>query len=259
VKRTLITLTAVVCVVPAYPAPPALPAPPAQSVRTSPAQTEKPQLFAPVDLVLLEAPDRDQWQKPDQIMDALRIADGSFVADLGAGGGWFTIRLARRVGPVGRVFAEDIQPPMIEAIKRRMQHENLTNVVPVLGVADDPRLPAMVDAALIVGSYHEMELDDSGKPRDPVTLLRNIAKSLRPQGRLGVVDFTPGGGGPGPAADQRIDPNSVIRACGAAGLEFIRREEVPPFQFLLVFGRANARASEPAATPPALPPRRPGA
>jgi len=112
---------------------------------------------------------------------------------------------------------------------------------------------------LIVGSYHEMELDDSGKPRDPVTLLKNIAKSLRPQGRLGVVDFTPGGGGPGPAADQRIDPNSVIRACGAAGLEFIRREEVPPFQFLLVFGRANARASEPAATPPALPPRRPGA
>jgi predicted methyltransferase len=231
---------------------PALPAHPAP-----PAQQQPPQLFAPVDLVLLEAPDREQWTKPDQIMDALRIADGSYVADLGAGGGWFTIRLARRVGPAGRVFAEDIQAPMIDAIKRRMQHENLANVVPVLGVADDPRLPAMVDAALIVGSYHEMELDESGKPRDPVTLLTNIAKSLQPQGRLGVVDFTPGGGGPGPPADQRIDPNSVIRACAAAGLEFIRREEVPPFQFLLVFGRANARGTEPAATPPASLLRRP--
>src|SRR5512143_186121 len=72
-------------------------------------------LFPPQDLGLLEGPDRDAWQKPDRIMDALGIADGSAVADLGAGGGWFTIRLARRVGPNGLVYAEDIQTQMLEA------------------------------------------------------------------------------------------------------------------------------------------------
>src|SRR5262245_31085615 len=88
-------------------------------------------LFRQQDLGLLEAPDRDQWQKPDQIMDALGIAEGSVVAELGAGGGWFTLRLARRVGPNGRVYAADVQRPMIEANNRRVQRENLTNVTAV--------------------------------------------------------------------------------------------------------------------------------
>src|SRR5215470_11458525 len=100
-----------------------------------------PRLFPALDLGLLESPDREQWQKPDLIMDALSIADGSTVADLGAGGGWFTIRLARRVGPNGRVFAEDIQRSMIEAIQRRVARENLANVIAVLGTATDPHLP----------------------------------------------------------------------------------------------------------------------
>ena len=106
-------------------APPTLPALPALRVtwaQGAPAKA-KARLFPPQDLGLLEAPDREQWQKPNQIMDALRIADGSVVADLGAGGGWFTIRLARRVGPNGLVYAEDIQPQMIEAIRRRVQRE----------------------------------------------------------------------------------------------------------------------------------------
>ena len=73
------------------------------------AQPQHGRLFDPKDLGLLEGPDRDAWQRPDQIMDALRIYDGNVVADLGAGGGWFTVRLARRVGPKGMVYAEDIQ------------------------------------------------------------------------------------------------------------------------------------------------------
>src|ERR1700720_660677 len=84
---------------------------PSQGPRT---QGSRNRLFPPQDLGLLEGPDRESWQKPDQIMDALGIADGSVVADIGAAGGWFTVRLARRVGPNGRVFAEDIQPRMIE-------------------------------------------------------------------------------------------------------------------------------------------------
>lgn len=208
-----------------------------------PVAKQRSGLFAPLDLGLLDAPDRDQWQKPDQIMDALRIADGSVVADLGAGGGWFTLRLARRVGPRGRVFAEDIQPQMLERISRLVAREQIANVTTVLGTPTDPRLPASVDAALIVDSYHEMELEN-GARRDPVALLRNVARSLTPQGLLGVVDFNPGGGGPGPAPDERPDARAIIRACDAAGLQFIRREEVPPFEFLLIFGRATGRATQ---------------
>lgn len=184
-------------------------------------------LFPPQDLGLLWAPDRDAWQKPDQIMDALGIADGAIVADLGAGGGWFTIRLARRVGPNGVVYAEDIQPQMIEAIGDRVRREGLINVRTVLGTPDDPRLPQPVDAALIVDAYHEME--------DPVTMLRNV--TLKPGGRIGVVGYLPGGGGPGPAPEERPDPEAVIAAARAAGLALHSRHAVLPFQFLLVFVR----------------------
>jgi len=187
-------------------------------------------LFPPSELGLLEGPDRDAWQKPDQIMDALGIADGSVVADLGAGGGWFTVRLARRVGPNGRVLAEDIQPQMIESISRRVQRVGLRNVETILGTPDDPRLPAgEVDAVLIVDAYHEME--------DPVTLLRNVARALSPKGRVGIVDFTREGFGPGPPMDERVDPDRIIRDAAAAGLRLLSREEFLRYQYLLVFGR----------------------
>lgn len=193
-----------------------------------PADQARPRrLFPPQDLGLLDAPDREAWQKPDHIMDALGIADGSIVADLGAGGGWFTLRLARRVGPNGIVYAEDVQPQMIEAINDRVRRENLSNVRTVLGTADDPRLPQRVDAALIVDAYHEMQ--------EPVTMLRNVAASLRPGGRLGIVGFLPGAGGPGPAPEDRPDPDDVIAAAEQAGLVLQSHQPVPPFQFLLVF------------------------
>src|SRR4029450_3335828 len=82
-------------------------------------------LFRPEDLSELEGPDRDEWQGPDKIMDALGIREASVVADLGAGSGWFTIRLARRVGPNGMVYAEDVQREMFESIDRRRKREGL--------------------------------------------------------------------------------------------------------------------------------------
>lgn len=209
---------------------PGLPGPPGQP---------KTRLFQPQDLGLLEAPDRDQWQHPDQIMDALGVAEGAVVAELGAAGGWFTLQLARRVGPNGSVFAEDIQPAMLEAISRRMQKENLSNVTTVLGTPSNPHLPSGIDAALICDAFREM--DDATDRSVIVTLLRNIGLSLKPQGRLGIVDWMPGGGGPGPAANQRADPDVVIRAARAAGLRLISREDFPPFVYLLVFGRATGR------------------
>jgi ubiquinone/menaquinone biosynthesis C-methylase UbiE len=192
-------------------------------------------LFPPENLPELEGPDREIWQRPDQVMDALSIAEGDVVADLGAGSGWFTMRLARRVGPNGRVYAEDYQTQMIEVIKRRLPRENVSNVETRLGTADDPKLPiGQLDAVLIVDAYHEMQA--------PVALLRNAARALKPDGRIGIVEFTKDGGGPGPDMDERVDPERVIREATEAGLRLISRPNILRYQYMLVFAKD---ASEP--------------
>ena len=184
-------------------------------------------LFPPELLGQLEGPDRDAWQQPDQVMDALAIADGARVADIGAGGGWFTVRLARRVGPNGRVYAEDIQPQMIDSIARRVAREGLANVETVLGTSADPKLPPALDAVLIVGTYPELT--------DPVTLLGHVAASLAPNGRLGIVDFRLDGVGPGPPLEERVEPEDIIDDAQRAGLHLVSRQEFLTYQFLLVF------------------------
>src|SRR4051812_41730955 len=151
------------------------------------------QLFPPENLGMLEAPDRAAWQKPEQIMDALNIADRSRVADIGAGSGWFTIHLALRVGPRGVVYAQDVQPEMLGAIRRRVQREGLSNVEVRLGTGTSPNLPsAALDAVLVVDTYPEVDVDDR------VTFLRNLASALKPKGLIGVVNYKPGHSGPGP-------------------------------------------------------------
>lgn len=197
---------------------------------TSP-RAQHGRLFPPRDLGLLEGADRDAWQRPDEVMDALGIAEGSVVADLGAGGGWFTIRLARRVGPNGKVYAEDIQHEMIEAMKRRVERLGLSKRVEFkLGKASDPELPpGVLDAALIVDAYHEMA--------QPVVLLRNVARSLKPNGRVGILNFTKEGGGPGPPMEERVDAERVIRDASAAGLRLLARPTFLRYEYMLVFGK----------------------
>ena len=191
-------------------------------------------LFPPENLGLLESPDRAAWQKPDQIMDALGIADGSTVADIGAGAGWFTIQLARRVGPNGTVYGQDVQRQMLEAIRRRVSREGLRNVQARLGTATDPNLPERaIDAILVVDVYPEVEVDDR------ITFLRNLARALKPNGRIGVVNYKPGQGGPGPVAPAegvRVESTAVEADARAAGLRVLARQDLP-FQYVLVLGR----------------------
>ena len=143
-------------------------------------------------------------------MDALAIADGSAVADIGAGAGWFTIHLARRVGPNGIVYAQDVQRQMLEAIRRRVAREGLQNVETRLGADSAPNLPSgALDAVLVVDVYPEVE--------NRVTFLRNLAASLKPGGRLGIVNYKPGRGGPGPAPGEGVRVDSRQRRAGRPG------------------------------------------
>lgn len=202
-----------------------------QAAASAQNQQRHGRLFPPEDLGLLESPDREVWQKPERIMDSLGIADGAKVADVGAGGGWFTVRLARRVGPNGIVYAQDVQPQMLEAIERRVAKENLRNVRYVRGTPTDPMLPAdSLDSVLIVETFHEIQ---SGNPR---LFLENVRRALKEGGRVGVVDYKEGGGGPGPDG-TRPDPAAVEAVAREAGLRLLKRETFLPFQFFLVFVR----------------------
>ena len=199
----------------------------------TPGQASRHALFPPKDLGLLESPDRDIWQKPEQVMDALGIADGSKVADIGAGSGYFTIRLARRVGPNGIVWAEDVQPAMLEAVERRVAKDvarDIRNVIAVNGTSSDPMLPEnSVDAVLILDTYQEIVQDGN-----PLLFLQNVRKALRPGGRVGMIDYKKDGGGPGPDS-PRPDPDTVITVAEQAGLRLMKRETFLPFQFFLIF------------------------
>lgn len=189
-------------------------------------------LFPPTDLGLLESPDRAAWQKPEFVMDVLKIAEGATVADIGAGSGFFTVRLADRVGPNGVVYAEDIQQPMLESIKRRVSREGLTNVVTRLGTATDANLPTgELDAVLVVDVYPALEAAESR-----IEFLRQLAATLKPNGRIGIVNYKPGEGGPGPEPQERLEHTVVESEIRAAGLRVLDRATLP-FQYMLVVGR----------------------
>jgi predicted methyltransferase len=150
------------------------------------------------DLSIFEDPGRDKRLQIDRVMDLRGLKAGSTVADIGAGGGWFSVRAARRVGPRGRVIAEDINPKGIDYIQQRAQREHLDNIVTILGTPDDPKLtPGSVDAALMLKVYHEIAR--------PVTVLANLRAAMKPGARFGIIDRN------GNGANHGLD-EAVLRA-----------------------------------------------
>ena len=127
---------------------------------------------------------REQWQMPVRVMDEIGVRPGMTVADVGAGEGWFTFYLADRVGPSGRVIAEDIDAQALEAVRERCGQEKVSNVSVLVGETEDPKLPAgAVDVALMVNVLSAL-----GNAKN---FLGNLAKGLRPDGRLVVIDWDP--------------------------------------------------------------------
>lgn len=130
----------------------------------------------------LDRPEREQEEKPALLMDALKLKPGMVVADVGAGSGYFTFRMAKRVGPKGQVLAVDIQPEMLDIIRKRTKEKGLSNVKPVLGEITDPKLPAnSVDLILLVDVYHEFS--------HPWEMTQAMVRSLKPGGRLVLVEY----------------------------------------------------------------------
>jgi predicted methyltransferase len=173
-------------------------------------------------------PARDAWQKPAEVVAALGLRAGDTACDIGAGPGYFTLRLAAAVGPSGRVYAVDVEPAILGALRDRLQGAPLRNVVPVLALADDPLLPpATCDLALIVDAYHHFP--------DGTAYLRRLARALRPGGRIVDIDYHKRPTPIGPPQDHRLAREDFLAQARAAGLELAAESELLlPNQYFVV-------------------------
>ena len=166
-------------------------------------------------LAMLERPDRNEFQKPDQVMAALALKNGERVADIGAGSGYFTIPVAKAVGPEGVVWALDIEPFMVDTVEKRARESKLKNVKPMLVEKDDPKLPpGGVDTILMVDTYHYV--------RNRSEYAKKLRAGLAPGGRVVIIDYIPK---PwevrpwGPLPHQQFPRETVDAEMAAAGLK----------------------------------------
>jgi len=166
----------------------------------------------------LERAERDSEEAPDVALDALGIQPGMTIADVGAGVGYLTVRLAKRVGPTGRVYANDIQPGMIERLKKNLAAHRLSNVETILATETDPRLPpSAMDLVLLVDVYHEFS--------QPQAMLAKIREALKPDGRLVLFEY------------KKADPAIPIREEHKMSVAEVRRElEAEGFRLEKVHG-----------------------
>ena len=176
----------------------------------------------------LERPEREDEEQPSKAIRALGIKPGQVVADVGAGSGYYTVRLAKQVGPIGRVFATDIQPEMLSLLKKRLSRERLDNVELVLATDVDPRLPeGQLDLILMVDVYHEL-----ARPQE---VLRKLRAALKPDGRLVLIEFRKESSWVPIREEHRMSVKEARMELEAEGYRFDRVIDVLPWQHILVF------------------------
>jgi len=179
--------------------------------------------------LLFDSPKRDARQKPAEVIRALALSPNAVVADIGAGTGYFSARLARAI-PRGRVFGVDVEPNMVRYLSERARREGLANLTAVAGGPDDPRLPAAVDVAIMVDVFHHIG--------DRARYFRNLARYLKPGGRVAIIDHLRAPGDPPEA--MFIAPNRVKEELKRAGYSVAAEHKFLPNQYFLLFKRPAA-------------------
>jgi ubiquinone/menaquinone biosynthesis C-methylase UbiE len=170
-------------------------------------------------------PARDAWQMPDRVIEALHLPSTASVADIGAGTGYFTVRLAKAV-PAGTVYAVDIEPAMIERIRTRAATAHLGNVMAVVATANDAKLPKPVDVVIVVDTYHHIP--------DRTSYFRDLRRSLTPSGRVAIIDFRKDSPG-GPPPQFRFEADQIMGEMKQAGFMLDAKHDFLPRQHFLVF------------------------
>jgi SAM-dependent methyltransferase len=176
----------------------------------------------------LERPERAEEERPERVLAALELKPGMTVADIGAGSGYYSSRLAVRVGPDGVVYAVDVQPEMIDILRLQMKLRHVTNVKAILGTETDPRLPAgVLDLALMVDVYHEFEY--------PYEMLAAIARALKPGGRIAFVEFRGNDPSVPIKALHTMTEAQVRREAAVHPVEWVKTVRDLPWQQVIVF------------------------
>lgn len=174
-----------------------------------------------------EAPSRAAWQKPAGVLRALGLQRGAVVADVGAGPGYWSLKLARAVGPAGHVYAVEPELPVLDVLRRRITAARVQNVTPVLGASDDPRLPpSRCQLALMVNTYHHLS--------DGPAFLRRLARALAPNGHLAAIDFVRRETPVGPPLRHRVARERFLRDARRAGLTLAGEHGFLPYQYFVV-------------------------
>jgi len=174
---------------------------------------------------VFDDPARDAWQKPHEVVQALKLAPDAAVADIGAGTGYFAVRFAHMLAK-GRVYGVDLEPDMVKYLAERAKKENLPNLTAVAGAPDSPRLPAPVDLVILVDVYHHVDKREA--------YFRKLLGSLKPGGRIAIIDFrldSPSG----PPKNMRIAPDRVKAELKQAGYALSEELEFLPRQYFLIF------------------------
>jgi len=173
---------------------------------------------------------REQEEDPEKALDLIGITPGMVVADVGAGSGYMTLRLARRVGSEGKVYANDLQPAMLQIIQHKIQEQRASRIELVQGASDDTRLPeGQIDLALLVDVYHEFQ--------QPQKMLQSIRRSLKPNGRLVLVEYRKEDPTIPIAYEHRMSVTEARTEIEAEGFTFDRLLDGLPRQHIIVFRR----------------------
>jgi SAM-dependent methyltransferase len=188
---------------------------------------------------IFDDPARDEWQKPQAIVQALGVAPGMKVADIGAGTGYFSAHLSKAVGETGSVFAVEVEPNFVTHLRERAEAAGTENVIPVLASLDNPRLPANTfDLVLFVDAYHHVD-----HRRE---YLKLVAKSLVPGGRVAVIEWKPGELPVGPKdEDHKLAEKLVIAELTEAGFVRVPTSVELPHQYFVIFSRPASLPKSP--------------
>lgn len=179
-------------------------------------------------IAMLDDPKRDAYQKPHEVITALKLKEGEVIADIGAGSGYFTFRLAHHVGDTGRVYAVDVSPEMVVHLNRRVREVQLKNVVTILAAPDDPLLAdASIDRFFICDTWHHIENHDH--------YLALLKKRLKPGGEIVMVDFKKVETPVGPPMEMRIDRADLVKEMEKNGFRLEAEHTFLPYQYFLVF------------------------
>lgn len=177
-----------------------------------------------------EDPSRDEWQKPEQVLDWLELEPADKVADIGAATGYFPVRIAGRV-PEGKVYGVDIEPNMVSYLNERAEKEGIKNLKAVLGEPADPKIPEPVDVVLLVNTYHHIEARTE--------YFKRLLAQTTPGATLAIVDFKPGELEMGPPPEMKLTAETVEKELAAAGWKKRAAHELE-MQYVLLFTRADA-------------------